>query len=192
MHLRELPTEEPAIRRFLEDLWLPYHRDLEDAVERHAVAEDLDDAAPMDERIEFWMEHLEAESYRAWIAVDAGGADRSAEGNAEIEELGADLVGFVTTDVEECPNVFDGPDQLMIGDLYVAEEYRGSGLATRFIERAAQRAEEAGCGELTLNVDVDNERALAFYEKMGFEPSRHRMYVATADVAETGAGSDPA
>jgi len=48
--------------------------------------------------------------------------------------------------------------------------------------RAAQRAREGGYPELTLDVDVENERALAFYEKLGFEPYRHKMAVPVSEI----------
>jgi ribosomal protein S18 acetylase RimI-like enzyme len=71
---------------------------------------------------------------------------------------------------------------LLVGDFYVAEPYRGSGLADDLLSRAAQRAREAGCRDVELNVDVDNERALAFYEKQGFEPRRYRMSVGAEEL----------
>ena len=48
--------------------------------------------------------------------------------------------------------------------------------------RAKRRAAETDCSELVLDVDVDNERALAFYEKMGFETLRRRMRVAVDEL----------
>jgi len=39
MELRRLPANEPAVRRYVEELWLPYHRDLEATVDRHVLAE---------------------------------------------------------------------------------------------------------------------------------------------------------
>ena len=85
---------------------MPYHRELEATVEGHALVDDV----PLDEEVEFRLDLLESESYRAWIAVDT--------------------------------------------DEDVADEDADADLA-----------------------DVDNERALAFYEKLGFEPRRHRMRV---------------
>jgi ribosomal protein S18 acetylase RimI-like enzyme len=52
------------------------------------------------------------------------------------------------------------------------QPYRGSGLAERLVDRASARARECGCGEVTLEVDVDNDRARAFYRKLGFETYR--------------------
>jgi GNAT superfamily N-acetyltransferase len=73
-------------------------------------------------------------------------------------------------------------DRLLVGDFYVTADHRGTGLARELMARAAQRAREVGCPELTLDVDVENDRALAFYEKLGFEPYRHKMSVPTAEL----------
>lgn len=39
MNVVELPADEAAVRRFVEELWLPYNRDLEATVERFALAD---------------------------------------------------------------------------------------------------------------------------------------------------------
>jgi len=78
--------------------------------------------------------------------------------------------------------VFDRPDRLLVGDFYVRERHRGDGLARELLDRAVRRAREVGCPELTLDVDVDNERALGFYEKVGFEPYRHKMAAPTDEL----------
>jgi ribosomal protein S18 acetylase RimI-like enzyme len=176
MQLRRLPPEEDAVRRYVEELWVPYHRDLSAAVEAH----DLDDSVDLvAEETEFRVDLLESGEYRAWVAVDAPAEDPVADDLATVE---ADLAGFVTTSVDEAPTVFDQPDRLVVGDVYVAEPHRGGGLATALMERAGQRAREAGCGEVALDVDVDNDRALAFYEKLGFDPLRHRVALDAAEL----------
>jgi len=126
---------------------------------------------PVAEEVAFRLDRLESEDYRAWIAVDGGRTD------GPIAAVGADLAGFVTTGVESSPTVFDTPDRLVVGDLYAREPYRGTGLAADLLDRAARRARTAGCAELALDVDVGNDRALAFYEKCGFETVRRRMSV---------------
>jgi len=40
MDLVELSAEEAAVRRFVEDLWLPYNRELEATVEWFVLADD--------------------------------------------------------------------------------------------------------------------------------------------------------
>jgi ribosomal protein S18 acetylase RimI-like enzyme len=166
MDIVRLPADEAAVRRYVEDLWLPYHREREATVERFALADDVDLVA---EELEHRLDRHRTEQYRAWIAVDG-----SHEADA-LADVDGEFVGFVTTDVDEAPSVFDRPDRLVIGDIYVRDAYRGTGLARELVARARTRARECGCAEIGLDVDVDNARALAFYEKLGFEPVRYTM-----------------
>ena len=169
MELRRLPAEEAAVRRYVEELWLPFHRELEATVDAHGLADDVDIVG---EEVEFRLDRLESADYRAWLAVD-----EASKGDVEFADGDGELAGFVTTDIDESPSVFDRQDRLVVGDIYVREPYRGTGLARDLIDRAVERAREAGCPELTLTVDADNERATAFYEKLGFETYRRQMKV---------------
>jgi len=171
--LVRLPAEESAVRRYVEELWIPYNSELEELVDWFALADDVD---LIEEETEFRLGRLESDGYRAWVAV-AGEED-----DVDLATVDADLVGFVTTSVDECSTVFDYADRLVVGDLYVREDHRGAGLAERMIDRAAERAREAGCGELVLSVDVENDRAIAFYEKLGFEPFRRRLSVPVEEL----------
>ena len=164
MDVRPLPPDEAAVRRFVEALWLPYHRELEATVARHALADGVDLVA---EEVAYRLERLREPDHHEWVALEGGG-DR-------LVDRDATLAGFVTAGVDPSPPVFDQPDRLVVGDLYVREPFRGTGLAGELIGVANDRALSAGCGELALDVDVDNERALAFYERVGFEPCRHEL-----------------
>jgi ribosomal protein S18 acetylase RimI-like enzyme len=167
MHVRPLPAEEGPVRRYVEELWLPYHRELEATVECHALAEDVDLVA---EEVAFRRERIATTPQEVWVAIDiqagAGSGDAGFEG---------EFAGFVTTDIDAAPAVFDRPDRLVVDDIYVRERYRGTGLARELVASAAERARAAGCAELALDVDADNPRAAAFYEKLGFEPLRSRL-----------------
>lgn len=171
MDIRRLPGDERAVRRYIEELWLPYNRELEGIVDGFSLAGDVDIVA---EELDHRLGRHETESYRAWVAVDGS------PGEGDLAATNGDFVGFVTTDIDESPSVFDSPDRLVICDIYVAEPYRGTGLARELVERAERRARESGCPELKLEVDVENERAIAFYEGLGFEPSRHTMVASVA------------
>ena len=166
MDILRLPADEAAVRRYIEDLWIPYNRELETIVDRFALADDVDLVA---EELEHRLDRHGTESYRAWVAVD-GTCDET-----DLADSDGEFVGFVATDIDESPSVFDRPDRLVICDIYVREPYRGTGLAHELVDRAGTRAREGGCVELTLEVDADNERALAFYETLGFQPSRHTL-----------------
>lgn len=198
MRIEALPADEAAVERYVESLWIPYHRDLAGTVGNYSLADDVDVVA---EETEFRLDRLEDDDYRLWVAVDDvdGAADDDVDGAAEDDvDSAADddadteavdiaagdgtLVGFVTTNLESAPTVFDRPDRLMIGDFYVDESHRGTGLARDLFDRAVARANELDCEQLTLNVDVGNERAQAFYEKVGFEPYRRQLVAPVDDV----------
>ncbi len=165
MDIRPLPAEEEPLRRYVEQLWLPYHRELETTVEGHALAEDVNLVA---EEVAFRRKRVATTPQEVSVAVDE-------ERPAEVEEGEGRLVGFVTTDIDEAPRVFDRPDRLVVDDIYVREPYRGTGLARELMAHAADRARAVGCPELALDVDADNPQAVAFYERLGFEPLRRRL-----------------
>ncbi|MFC7072729.1 GNAT family N-acetyltransferase [Halovenus rubra] len=172
VHIRNLPAKRAPAQRFAEELWLPFHRDLEAVVDSHELVDDV----PLDEEVEFRLDLLESESYRAWIAVEGSST------TTPLAELDAEFVGFVTADVDTCPPVFDRPDRLKVGDIYVRESHRGTGLARELLEHATEYARESGCPEIALEVDADNDRALAFYEKVGFELHRQHMTITTGAI----------
>ncbi|APW98349.1 N-acetyltransferase [Halobiforma lacisalsi AJ5] len=189
MEIRRLPADEAAVRRYLERLWVPFNRELEGIAEGFALADDVD---PVESELEYRLDRLEEDSYRAWVAVDADSGHSRARGRGReqepLAEVDGEFAGFVATEVDEPPSTFDRPDRLVIRDIYVGEPYRGTGLARELIDRARTRARERGCSEFALEVDVENERALAFYEKLGFETVRRTM---VADVdADVGDGAE--
>lgn len=181
MDIRRVPAEEAPLRRYVEELWLPYQRELGTVLEAFALAEDAD---PADE-IAFRMDKLESEGQELLVAVDGAGADRG------VADADGDLVGFVVTAVDEAPPVFDRPDRVVVCELYVEAGHRGTGLAERLVAHASERAREEGCPEVALDVDVGNDRAVAFYERLGFEAARRRMRVDADELARrTAADTD--
>ncbi|MFO8114479.1 MAG: GNAT family N-acetyltransferase [Halorubrum sp.] len=174
MELRRLPTDDDALRRYAAELWLPYHRELADRVDAHALA-DWPDERFVERNVAFTRNRLEQEGNRGWVAVRASAGAEADPATAPVTHPALELTGLLLTSVDECPDPFDRPDRLVVGEIYVEEPYRGTGLADRLMERAAADARERDCGELRLDVDVDNERAMGFYEKQGFEPYREQL-----------------
>ncbi|SFR38132.1 MULTISPECIES: GNAT family N-acetyltransferase [Halorubrum] len=192
MEIRRLPPTAAAAERYARELWLPYHRDLAAAASDHALADRPDDeliAAETEFRLDLCREN---DDHRTWVVgvdpeAEAGDVDSEVldpESPAPVGVPGPDrdLVAFVSTSVDACPEVFDRPDRLVVGDVYVNESYRGTGLADLLMERAVADARDHGCGELRLDVDVDNERATSFYERWGFEPYRRQLTVPVSEV----------
>lgn len=65
---------------------------------------------------------------------------------------------------------------LLLNDLFVGKEARGSGIATLLLDAARQYAEEAGCKWLLLQTAADNYPAQALYEKSGWKKVNDFFY----------------
>jgi ribosomal protein S18 acetylase RimI-like enzyme len=63
-------------------------------------------------------------------------------------------------------------DAAVINELYVTPDWRGEGVADALMDAAVAvaREQDLPLDRLLLDVDQDNERAYAFYERHGFEP----------------------
>ena len=55
-----------------------------------------------------------------------------------------------------------------IEDVFVSQDARGEGLGRALMEAVLERARERGCKRIELDVDADNEPALALYRSLGF------------------------
>ena len=58
---------------------------------------------------------------------------------------------------------------LILNDLYVANAYRRQGVARRLMEAARAFAQVSGATSLSLETAMDNARARALYESLGYE-----------------------
>ena len=56
-----------------------------------------------------------------------------------------------------------------IGPFFVTRNYQGSGAAAAMMQGVIEEAKASGLEQLELFVDTENSRAIAFYEKFGFE-----------------------
>jgi ribosomal protein S18 acetylase RimI-like enzyme len=62
-----------------------------------------------------------------------------------------------------------GGRSVLLEDLIVRPAYRGRGIASALLRHAVHFAREEGAVEITLLTDATNTRAIALYEKMGFQ-----------------------
>jgi len=166
------------MRRFVDELWLPYQRDLEATVEARVLADDVD----AEEIVDFRTDYFDDPEKRTWVALD----DLD-DPTGSLADADATFAGFLSTSLRTPPQKYDSADRLSLGNFYVTPEYRGTGLADDLVAKALQHAREDGAEEFTLDVAVDNDRALAYYEQLGFEVARYRMRV-PVDELELDAG----
>ena len=182
MQIRRVRNEEAALRRFVENCWIPYHDELSETVASHSLIDNLD----IQDVIEFHLDLLDTPSNRLWVALD------DVEGSTRpLSTVDATFAGFVRTRLGQSPQHFDWPDRLNVSDVWVHESYRRSGLTDDLITCVMQQAREDGCAELTLDVEIENERAVAYYENLGFEVQGFRMHVPLQDVTLETADSEP-
>jgi ribosomal protein S18 acetylase RimI-like enzyme len=62
-------------------------------------------------------------------------------------------------------------DEVTLVGMWVATVVRGSGVAERLVRKALTEAADAGARRVVLEVAHENERAWAFYSRMGFRPT---------------------
>lgn len=168
IRFRRLRIEDDVIDRFVDECWLPFWEDMGDATGREYLDSDLDRAALVDDLSDSY----DVPDRRCWIALD----DPEDE-TAPLEEMDAEFGGWINAGHEPTEEYLDSSERLFIGNLYVAPRYRGTGLVDKLIERAMQYAREEGCVEFSLGVEATNDRAKAYYEKLGFEPYGQKMTV---------------
>ncbi|MEF8886439.1 MAG: GNAT family N-acetyltransferase, partial [Haloarculaceae archaeon] len=79
------------------------------------------------------------------------------------------LAGYVFVLPESLTYIWDAA---VVNELFVRDSYRGTGLADDLMEAAlvVAREQDTPLERVVLDVDPDNERARAFYDRWGFEP----------------------
>lgn len=81
----------------------------------------------------------------------------------------ADLAGFIMLRPRYSSDLLDGAPAAYINRFYLRARYWGSGLALQMMEFCETFAQAAGAQWLWLQVWEQNDRAIAFYQKCGFE-----------------------
>lgn len=61
-------------------------------------------------------------------------------------------------------------------ELYILEEYRSKGLGSEFFAYLEEHKEE-GVARFRLEVEEDNTRARALYERLGYEPFHYKQMI---------------
>lgn len=69
----------------------------------------------------------------------------------------------------------EGSRVVILEDVILSARLRGSGLGRRLVEHVFAWARDQGMTRVTLLADRDNPAALAFYARLGFQPSAMRV-----------------
>ncbi len=86
----------------------------------------------------------------------------------QVAERADTLVGYVFVLPSSLSYIWDGA---VLNELFVRESHRGTGVGDDLLDAAlaVARDQPLPMDRLVLDVDPDNERAVAFYERWGFE-----------------------
>ena len=105
-----------------------------------------------------WIRDLIEERWAGEFVVGHGVVSQPAELDGFVAVEGADVVGLATYRIEG-----DACEIVTIDALV-----EGRGVGSTLVEAVHERAHRAGCARLWLVTTNDNERAQAFYDKLGF------------------------
>ncbi len=97
--------------------------------------------------------------------------ERAGSGRTVAAWEGTAIVGLATGFPEQT-----GTGWHLVG-MWVAPDSRGQGIADRLVGAVCAMAREAGAPSVTLWVTDANDRACAFYRRLGFEPTGGRQLV---------------
>lgn len=73
------------------------------------------------------------------------------------------------------PSLYLGGNRATITELIVTADAQNKGVGALLVEEAKRIARTMGCQELDVSVEVQNEKAKGFYEKLGFQ-KKHADY----------------
>jgi ribosomal protein S18 acetylase RimI-like enzyme len=104
------------------------------------------------------------EQYLSWVA-DCVESD---PGCLLVAERDGGLIGYAFVLPEDFSFIWDAA---VLNELYLDPDYRGTDVATTLVTNAFDhaRTQSLPLDRILLDVDPANERARAFYEKIGFE-----------------------
>ncbi|GAA0300745.1 GNAT family N-acetyltransferase [Halarchaeum salinum] len=146
---------EAELEAFLTELWLPAKREMAATMTGYELDE-------RDDVRETGRSH-----YRSRLADDETATYVGREDGA--------LVGYVSAELRGPAPIFEAVRECHVSDLYVDPDTRRRGAGRALLEAAEEWGRLHDCAHLDLNVDADNEGALALYEAAGLNAERYQM-----------------
>ena len=115
---------------------------------------------------------------RANIGREMEGRYRSALANPDavlvVASEGADVVGMALGQLHR-PSSFSDEWAVELSSAIVKAPHRNRGVGRALASEIGRFARERGVGRVTLKTFAQNEEALAFWSKLGFEPRIYQM-----------------
>jgi ribosomal protein S18 acetylase RimI-like enzyme len=88
---------------------------------------------------------------------------------------GEPLVGYVTAEIQTPPPIVEQVQECHINELFVREDARRQGVASKLLTRIEDWARANDCESVKLRVDSENRAAIELYETGEYTIERHNM-----------------
>ena len=85
-----------------------------------------------------------------------------------IAEVESKMAGYAKLVLNTINGNVDSKMSLEISRIYLLQDYIGKGIGKKLMARTLQEAKQRGCNSVWLGVWEKNEKAIRFYEKIGF------------------------
>lgn len=142
------------VDRLIDELWLPFAREMAELDSYNALAVDV---------------IVDARAYRRSNLEESDTA-------TFIATVDDDVAGYTVVSADCSPPVFARGREATLEEVYVvAPAHRGSGFATRLMDRTESWAETRECEYVTLSVNERYESARSVYESRGYGIRRLEM-----------------
>jgi len=102
---------------------------------------------------------------------------RAGSGSTFAAWRGATIVGLATGLPPEATQLAEPEPAWHLVGMWVAPACRGQGVADWLVDAVCEQARQSGAGSVTLWVTEVNDRARAFYRRLGFVPTGGRQLV---------------
>ena len=94
-----------------------------------------------------------------------------------VADIGGSPIGFLTLQITHCVSYVRATAEVTA--IFVADDHRRGGVASRLRDAALQTAQESHAMALFLRVNTANQAAIRFYERRGLNRTDHLEYRVT-------------
>jgi GNAT superfamily N-acetyltransferase len=132
---------------------------------RKAVESDISNLLPLMRELAEFEKYAKDFAITEEVLREQGFRRSSPDFHCLIAEKGGELVGFLV--YYFVPFTYRAKPNLIIKELYIANQHRGRGIGRLLMKAVAKEAEAAGCGMIKWWVAKWNERGIEFYKRLG-------------------------
>jgi GNAT superfamily N-acetyltransferase len=142
---------------------------------RKAVEADIPRLLPLMRELAQFEKYADAFAVTEEVLREQGFRRSPPDFHALVADENGELTGLLV--YYFVPFTYRAKPNIIVKELYVAEEHRGQGIGKLLMKAVAKEAERAGCGMIKWWVAKWNQRGIDFYERLGanIDPDWHEF-----------------